>query len=357
MVVAIIGILAALAYPSYLEQVRKGHRAKGQALLMELAQRQQNFLMIRRRYASSLEELGYDSAFDGDLGSVSQIEIIDFDYDGYIDFAYAVDVSGRIYRITFSHIVDGAIDLTTALAPEEWHWPEQPIALTQRTNLRFMNQPIAAEVGNNVFIALGSGDRERPLKQNYPYQTEPNGVENRFYTFIDSPLTPGSTAVDLDSLMDAAVGSCDAPDQSGQIDNLLTCSGWYLDLPDRGEQVVNQAAIGGGYVFFNSFQAEGSSKGFCNDLGTAKAYRVPLFAPEAVEGKAFGEGIPIPPIIVTVRLSDAEETCEENCGPGRITDDVVSVIIGLEGFEVVDITPSPPSKVREAFRVENIDKL
>jgi len=121
--------------------------------------------------------------------------------------------------------------------------------------------------------------------------------------------------------------------------------------------VVNQAAIGGGYVFFNSFQAEGSSKGFCNDLGTAKAYRVPLFAPEAVEGKAFGEGIPIPPIIVTVRLSDAEETCEENCGPGRITDDVVSVIIGLEGFEVVDITPSPPSKVREAFRVENIDKL
>jgi type IV pilus assembly protein PilE len=64
-VVAIIGILSALAYPSYLEQVRKGHRA-------ELAQRQQNFLMIRRRYASSLEELGYDSAFDGDLGSVSQ---------------------------------------------------------------------------------------------------------------------------------------------------------------------------------------------------------------------------------------------------------------------------------------------
>lgn len=71
-VVAIIGLLAALAYPSYLEQVRKGHRAKGQALLMELAQRQQNFLMIRRRYASSLEELGYDSAFVGDLGSVSQ---------------------------------------------------------------------------------------------------------------------------------------------------------------------------------------------------------------------------------------------------------------------------------------------
>ena len=84
---------------------------------------------------------------------------------------------------------------------------------------------------------------------------------------------------------------------------------------------------------------------------------MPLFAPKAVERKAFGEGIPIPPIIVTVRLSDADTTCEENCGPGRITDDVVSVIIGLEGFEVVDITPSPPSQVREAFRVENVDRL
>ena len=71
-VVAIIGILAALAYPSYLDHVRKGHRAKGQALLMELAQRQQNFLMTRRRYASSLEELGYISTGDGALSSASQ---------------------------------------------------------------------------------------------------------------------------------------------------------------------------------------------------------------------------------------------------------------------------------------------
>ena len=56
-VVAIIGILAGIAYPSYMDHVRKGNRAKAQAFLMDLAQRQQNFLMIRRRYASSLVEL------------------------------------------------------------------------------------------------------------------------------------------------------------------------------------------------------------------------------------------------------------------------------------------------------------
>ena len=285
---------------------------------------------------------------------VADIEVIDFDYDGYIDFAYAVDAAGRIYRITFSQLADGLIDPSVSLSPGEWIWPGQPIALTNREGLRFMNQPVAAEAGDNIFITLGSGDRERPLKQNYPYDKR---VKNRFYAFIDTPLTPRAATVDLDTLLDASTGLAVDPEQETPIDNILQHDGWYLDLPDRGEQVVNQSAIGGGYVFFNSFQAQGSSKGFCNDLGSAKAYRVPLFAPEAVEGKVFGEGIPIPPIIVTVRLSDADETCEENCGPGRITDDVVSVIIGLEGFEVVDITPSPPSKVREAFRVENLDKL
>lgn len=37
-VLAIIGILAAIAYPSYTEYVRKSHRADAQAALMELAQ-------------------------------------------------------------------------------------------------------------------------------------------------------------------------------------------------------------------------------------------------------------------------------------------------------------------------------
>lgn len=292
-------------------------------------------------------------AFPTQAPVVADIEAIDFDYDGYIDFAYAADVAGHLYRITLSRITDGVIDHSVALSPEEWVWPDQPIAFTDREGVRFKNQPIAAEVGDNIFIALGSGDRERPLKQNYPYV---RSVKNRFYTFIDTPLTPRATGIDLDTLLDASTGLAAGANQDEPIENILHFDGWYLDLADRGEQVVNQAAIGGGYVFFNSFQAEGSNKGFCSDLGTAKAYRVPLFAPEAAEGRVFGEGIPIPPIIVTVRLSDADEPCEENCGPGRITDDVISVIIGLEGFEVVDITPSPPSKVREAFRVENIDK-
>ena len=44
-VVAIVGILASIAYPSYMDHVRKGNRAKAQAFLMDVAQRQQNYLL------------------------------------------------------------------------------------------------------------------------------------------------------------------------------------------------------------------------------------------------------------------------------------------------------------------------
>jgi type IV pilus assembly protein PilE len=59
--VAIVGILAAIAYPSYQAQVRKGHRSAAQSYLMDLAQRQQQYLLDARAYASDAPTLGYAS--------------------------------------------------------------------------------------------------------------------------------------------------------------------------------------------------------------------------------------------------------------------------------------------------------
>ena len=56
--VAIVGILASVAYPSYREHVRKGNRAAAQAFMMEVAQRQQSYLINNRSYANSLATLG-----------------------------------------------------------------------------------------------------------------------------------------------------------------------------------------------------------------------------------------------------------------------------------------------------------
>ena len=56
-VVAIIGILAAIAIPSYQKQVQKSNRANAKAYLLDVAQKQQLYLPTARGYAASLAEL------------------------------------------------------------------------------------------------------------------------------------------------------------------------------------------------------------------------------------------------------------------------------------------------------------
>lgn len=58
MTVAIIGIVAAIAWPNYQQYIARGKRAEAQSFLMDLAQRQQQFLLDARRYAADLDELG-----------------------------------------------------------------------------------------------------------------------------------------------------------------------------------------------------------------------------------------------------------------------------------------------------------
>ncbi|CAA6811359.1 MAG: Pilus assembly protein PilE [uncultured Thiotrichaceae bacterium] len=58
-VVAIIGIISAVAYPSYLAQVQQSRRSDAQVGLQQLAQRQEAYFSRSYSYASTLEQLGY----------------------------------------------------------------------------------------------------------------------------------------------------------------------------------------------------------------------------------------------------------------------------------------------------------
>jgi type IV pilus assembly protein PilE len=55
--VVIIGILAAVAYPSYLDYVRRGNRSAAQTFMMTIAQRQEQYLISNRSYASTIAAL------------------------------------------------------------------------------------------------------------------------------------------------------------------------------------------------------------------------------------------------------------------------------------------------------------
>lgn len=54
---AVLGVLAAIALPSYREHVRKATRADMQAFMTNVASRQQQFLVDKRAYAPTIATL------------------------------------------------------------------------------------------------------------------------------------------------------------------------------------------------------------------------------------------------------------------------------------------------------------
>jgi len=86
-VVVIIGIIASVAYPSYTQFIVRAKRSAGSTMLLQVADRQQQFFMDNKRFAASLESLGFtaDPFMMDDQGAV----VADGDAD-------------RIYRISLT---------------------------------------------------------------------------------------------------------------------------------------------------------------------------------------------------------------------------------------------------------------
>jgi type IV pilus assembly protein PilE len=66
-VLVVLAVLAAIALPAYQEQVRKGRRASAQAHLMDIAAKQQQFLLDNRRYAADLTSTELNLTTPGDV--------------------------------------------------------------------------------------------------------------------------------------------------------------------------------------------------------------------------------------------------------------------------------------------------
>ena len=58
MAVAIVGILAIIAFPSYQDHLRKGRRSAAQSFIIDVAARQQQYLIDARSYAAGAGALG-----------------------------------------------------------------------------------------------------------------------------------------------------------------------------------------------------------------------------------------------------------------------------------------------------------
>lgn len=72
--VAIVAILAAIGYPSYTSHVKKSNRRAAQAQMLDIANRQQQFLLANRAYASKTQLTNSGYSLPSDLAGK-------YDYD------------------------------------------------------------------------------------------------------------------------------------------------------------------------------------------------------------------------------------------------------------------------------------
>ncbi len=69
--VAIIGILAAIAYPSFSEQMKKNRRSEAIAFLAHAAAEQERYFSDNTRYATTLTQLGFGDSTTTEEGYYS----------------------------------------------------------------------------------------------------------------------------------------------------------------------------------------------------------------------------------------------------------------------------------------------
>ena len=96
-VVAIIGILASVAYPSYVDFVAKSNRSEGQRELLRIANLQEQYFIDQRSYTGDMTQLGLNAdpfITDG----------------GYFSIDAVVAASGTSYTLTASATTTQALN-------------------------------------------------------------------------------------------------------------------------------------------------------------------------------------------------------------------------------------------------------
>jgi type IV pilus assembly protein PilE len=74
-VMVVIGILAAIAVPSYQSQMRKGTRAAAQAMMMDMANKQQFYLQSQRQYTTDYTQLGFPATLPNEVSTFYDVTI------------------------------------------------------------------------------------------------------------------------------------------------------------------------------------------------------------------------------------------------------------------------------------------
>jgi type IV pilus assembly protein PilE len=117
-VVAILSILMAVAYPSYQQYVKRGTRSGGQQFLMDIAQREEQYLLDQRQYATVL------GTVNGGLNMQMPAEITTY-YSPPV-FTINNGATPPTFMISLAPLPGGSMvgDGTLIINDQQQHWRE-----------------------------------------------------------------------------------------------------------------------------------------------------------------------------------------------------------------------------------------
>ena len=250
------------------------------------------------------------ATFNTTRSVAADISLIDIDLDGAVDYAYVADTGGNVYRINF-------INGSTGLALDKTLWTMNRVGYTNGAGRKFLFPPALLLNSGQVYVALGSGDREHPLSSQYPY----SGVVNRFYVFKDG-LAAIPTAINLDDTTQMIDNTTTTTCSSEQVTPSSTKKGWFMTLNQngQGEQTVTSAVITAGMVTFSTNRPIPPAAGTCsNALGEARGYFLNLLNGSGSIGIAdscggtrsaifAGGGLPPSPVLGTIPVGGVPKT-------------------------------------------------
>ena len=236
----------------------------------------------------------------------ASVSAIDITGDGLIDYLFAVDTGGRVFRIDLN--VDDTTFLQGAMVANLGNTAAGADSI--KDNRRFYNKPNVALVKDKAFgdyltIAVGSGHRALPISN--------NAVENRFYVLKDEntqrvgkdhPYTvvtedvKGLTKLDESEIkledMDEKVfdattlmlgkvggkkGTVITSTEIANMKSVIAASGgWYVTFKDDdnkniGEKVLAESTTFAGAIIFTTFSKSGTTSSTCGpDTGLSRVY-------------------------------------------------------------------------------------
>jgi type IV pilus assembly protein PilY1 len=257
---------------------------------------------------STAENIGRSVAAD--------VTLIDADYDGKVDRAYAADLGGQLYRIDFeSDAGNGPADWTVFKVAN--------LAGGTSTGRKFFYAPDVVLTKDFAALMIGSGDREKPLL---------SATQDHFFQVFDRRKDKGAPTTATPVVWDSLTAMSSTASVAG--------SGCYMALA-QGEKVVNGATSIAGFSYFGTNRPSStSSSNICSaNLGVAKGYAMPLFCVAATGSVFTGGGLPPSPVSGIVRVTKADGTTEDRL-----------VVIGGPNSKGSVIEASQPRPVIEAPR-------